>query len=37
VKYVTRIVSPDKHVFEVSEVLYGEPFKVVEVEYNRKK
>lgn len=37
VKYVTRIVSPDKHVFEIHEVLYGEPFKVVEIEYNRKK
>lgn len=37
VKYVTRVVSPDQHVFEIWEVLYGDPFKVVEVEYNRKK
>lgn len=35
VKYVTRIESPDRHVFEIHEVLYGDPFKVVEIEYNR--
>lgn len=37
VKYVTRLAGPDKHFFEIHEVLYGEPFKVVEIEYNRRK
>jgi len=37
VRYLTRIISADKYVFEISEVLYGEPFKVVEIEYTRKK
>jgi hypothetical protein len=37
VKYVTRASSPDKFTFEIYEVLYGDPFKVVEVEYTRKK
>jgi hypothetical protein len=37
VKYVTRILSPDRHVFEIHEVLYGEPAKVVEIEYVRKR
>jgi Protein of unknown function (DUF1579) len=37
VKYTTRIESPDRHVFEVFEVLYGDPFKVVQIEYERKR
>jgi hypothetical protein len=36
VRYVTRFIDADHHTFEVSEVLYGEPFKVVEIEYVRK-
>lgn len=35
VKYVTRIESADRHVFEAWEVLYGEPFKVFEIVYER--
>jgi len=38
VKYVTRIVGPDKHIFEVHDLAIGEPnTKVVEVTYTRKK
>jgi hypothetical protein len=37
VRYTTRIISPDRHILEVHEVLYGEPFKVFEVEYTRVK
>lgn len=36
VKYITRVESPDRHVFEIHEVLYGDPFKVVEIEYTRR-
>ncbi|MDX2147887.1 MAG: DUF1579 domain-containing protein [Planctomycetota bacterium] len=35
VKYVSREISKDKHVFEAHEVMYGEPFKVFEIEYTR--
>lgn len=37
VRYVNRFVDPDTFVLEISEVLYGDPFKVVEVEFKRKK
>lgn len=37
VRYVTRFVDDDTMIFEISEVLYGDPFKVVEVEYRRRK
>jgi hypothetical protein len=37
VKYVTRYPSDDKMFFEIWEVQYGDPFKVMEVEYTRKK
>ena len=38
VKYVTRIISPDKFVFEVHDFAMGESnTKVVEVKYTRKK
>ncbi len=36
VRYVTRVIDADRYIFEISEVLYGEPFKVVEIEYVRK-
>src|SRR5690606_402119 len=35
VKYVTRIESPTKHVFEAWEVLYGDTFKVFEIVYEK--
>src|SRR5690606_25689884 len=35
VKFVTRIESPDKHAFEAWEVLYGDPFKVFEIVYEK--
>lgn len=36
--YMTRVKveSADRHVFEVMEILYGEPFQVVEITYTRK-
>jgi hypothetical protein len=38
VKYVTRVVSKDKHVFEIHDLSIGEPnTKVIEVTYTRKK
>lgn len=37
VKYVTRIVDADTHVFEVHDLALGENAKVVEVEYTRRK
>lgn len=38
VKYVTRILSKDKHVFEVHDLAIGEPnTKVMEATYTRKK
>ncbi|MGD9690107.1 MAG: DUF1579 domain-containing protein [Phycisphaerales bacterium] len=37
VRYTTTVVSPDKWTFKIDEVLYGDPFTVVEVEYTRKK
>jgi hypothetical protein len=36
VKYVTRVISENEYTFEIHEVLYGKPFKVVEVHYKRK-
>ena len=37
VKYVTRIISDDKHVFEIYDLHAGDDYKVVEVEYTRRK
>lgn len=38
VKYVTRFISKDKHVFEIHDLSIGEPnTKVIEVTYTRKK
>lgn len=37
VRYLTRFVDPDTIILEISEVIYGDPFKVVEVEFKRKK
>lgn len=37
IKYVLRVIDADRHTFEVYEVLYGEPFKVVEIEYARRR
>lgn len=37
VRYVTRIIDKDHYTFEISEVIYGEPFKVVQIDYSRKK
>ncbi|MFT3687009.1 MAG: DUF1579 domain-containing protein [Phycisphaerales bacterium] len=37
VKYVTRHPSDNTMFFEIWEVQYGDPFKVMEVEYTRKK
>ncbi len=37
VKYVTRVADADTVVFEIQEVLYGDPFTVVQIEYKRKK
>ena len=37
VRYVTRFVDADTIILEISEVLYGDPFKVVEVEFKRRK
>ncbi len=38
VKYVSRTISPDKHVFEIHDLAIGEPnTKVAEVVYARKK
>ena len=36
VKYQTFITDGDHHVLEVSEILYGEPWVVVRIEYTRK-
>ncbi len=36
VMYTTRILSEDSFVFEISEIQYGDPFKVVEITYTRK-
>lgn len=33
----TRIIDDDHSRFEMYEILYGEPFKVMEIEYTRKK
>lgn len=35
-KFVTRFENDDTFVFEAWEVMYGEPWKVFEIEYNRK-
>lgn len=37
VKYVTRIIDPDKHVLEIFDLHAGENFKVLEIMYTRKK
>jgi len=38
VKYVSRLISPDKFIFEVHDLIIGEPnTRVVEVVYTRKK
>jgi hypothetical protein len=38
VKYVTRIIDKDKHVFEIHDLSIGEPnTKIVEITYTRKK
>ena len=37
VKYVTRIVDKDKHVFEIIDLHAGDGYKVVEITYTRKK
>lgn len=37
VRYTTRVQSKDSFVFEIDEVLYGDPFTVVKIEYTRKK
>ena len=37
VKYVTRIVDADKHVFEIIDLHAGDGYKVVEITYTRKK
>ena len=37
VKYVTRIVDADKHVFEIIDLHAGDGYKVIEITYTRKK
>lgn len=37
VKYVTRIVDKDKHIFEIYDLAAGDNYKVLEVTYTRKK
>ncbi len=38
VKYVTRIISKDKHIFEIHDLAIGEPnTKIVEITYTRNK
>lgn len=37
VKYVTRIVDKDKHVFEIYDLHAGDNYKVIEITYVRKK
>lgn len=37
VKYVTRIVSADTHVFEIYDLAAGDDYKVIEITYERKK
>ncbi len=37
VRFTTRAVANDTWTFQIDEVVYGDPFKVVEVEYKRKK
>ncbi len=36
VKYVTRIISHDKHVFEMYDLHAGDDYKVMEITYTRK-
>jgi hypothetical protein len=36
VKYVSRIVNEDKHVFEIYDLHAGPGYKVVEITYERK-
>ena len=35
-KQVFRIIDEDNHVMEMWEILYGDPFKVMEIQYTRK-
>jgi hypothetical protein len=35
VKYVTRIISKDKHVFEIYDLHAGDDYKVLEITYER--
>ena len=37
IKYVTKIVSPDKHVFSIYDLHAGDDYKVIEITYERKK
>ena len=37
VKYVTRVVSKDKHVFEMYDLAAGDNYKVMEITYTRSK
>ena len=37
VKYVNRIVSPDKHVFTIYDLHAGDDYKVIEITYQRRK
>jgi len=36
VKYVTRVISKDKHVFEIFDLHAGDDYKVIEITYTRK-
>jgi hypothetical protein len=36
VKYVTRIINNDKHVFEIYDLHAGADYKVMEITYERK-
>lgn len=37
IKYVTRIINDDKHVFEIYDLHAGSDYKVMEITYTRKK
>jgi hypothetical protein len=37
VKYFHRVLTPDKHVFEIHDVALGANSKVMEMSYTRKK
>lgn len=36
-RYITRIISDDKHIFEIHDLHAGENYKVIEIVYERKK